>query len=64
MNRPHPVTRASRDSRGRSSLVLLFLLLLQIALASRVHATIDCWIDPGHGNKDSGAQGIDGPGRP
>jgi len=43
---------------------LLSLVVLHLMGAPCAHATIDCWIDPGHGNADTGAQGIDGPGRP
>ncbi len=63
MNRPQPARRASLGSR-RLSLILLCFLVLQTTFVPRSHATIDCWIDPGHGNKDTGAQGIDGAGRP
>ena len=63
MNRPQPVRRAFLGSR-RPMLMLLYLLLLQTTFVPHAHAIIDCWIDPGHGNKDAGAQGIDGPGRP
>lgn len=45
-------------------LALVPFLVLQFLAVSRAHATIDCWIDPGHGNKEIGAQGIDGPSRP
>lgn len=45
-------------------LPVLFLGMLQLTAPPRVSATMDCWIDPGHGNGDTGTQGIDGPGRP
>jgi N-acetylmuramoyl-L-alanine amidase len=58
-----------RSLRGPCSLgVFGFLIgcVFHLAAPPRAHAVpiIDCWIDPGHGNNDTGTQGIDGPGRP
>src|SRR5215831_5026928 len=43
---------------------ILFIAMLAVTASPARAVVIDCWIDPGHGNADTGAQGIDGPGRP
>ena len=48
----------------RRGWLALSFLVLQLLVTPCANATIDCWIDPGHGNADTGAQGIDGPSRP
>lgn len=58
--------RLSTRPRLVALVALTGLVLPCLVAAPRANAqtVIDCWIDPGHGNADTGAQGIDGPGRP
>lgn len=42
----------------------LLLALIFMARAECATATIDVWVDPGHGNQDIGTPGIDGPAHP
>jgi N-acetylmuramoyl-L-alanine amidase len=53
-------------ARCLPALLVLLFAVLECVAAPRADAVpiIDCWIDPGHGNADTGTQGIDGPGRP
>jgi N-acetylmuramoyl-L-alanine amidase len=65
MSNPRLKHRLLGGHCARGLFVLLLLWILLLVVVPRAHAVvIDCWIDPGHGNADSGTQGIDGPGRP
>lgn len=52
------------SSLGAGVRGLLLGLAIVMSLAQPSGAQIDAWIDPGHGGKDPGALGIDGPAAP
>jgi len=54
----------NRAPRNLVVVAISIAIVLIGGIAVPARAQIDAWIDPGHGGKDSGAPGIDGPAAP